>query len=89
MASQFIELDVSTRFGPVGRRNTETLRKTISELQGLKDIADQVAFGSDWASLEAAFGIPVGSGETYYNLLAAALAAIDVAAVNSYLDRVG
>jgi len=88
MADSSIQINIQdSRLGPLARRNVEELIKVVNDMRRLKDHADQAADSPEFSGVESAMGIPTGEGQTYYNLLAGALAAIDVSAVNQYVDR--
>ena len=89
MANTHIAVDQSIRLGQQLRRCVDMTREVIDLHEKLKDVADQAADAPVWTGVEDALGVPTGDGETVYNLLAGSLAAINVAAVNNFLDRLG
>lgn len=92
MPSEFIEIDLSKRFGPPLKRLADAVRDARADLQKIKSVADKAAAGADWTAFEATFGVPSGQGETVYNLLAGAFALIDNAAaapLKDFADRIG
>jgi hypothetical protein len=72
---------------------TQQLRATIDLLDQLKAIMDHQNTGVNFATIEATFGLPSGSGQTVYDLLNGTSLALRGTAQNnnamSLIDRVG
>ena len=60
-----------------------------AELQQAKDVADQCVDGASYTDVEAQFGVPTNQGQTFYNLLAGAVADLDVTNITEFTSRIG
>jgi hypothetical protein len=72
---------------------TQQLRATIDLADQLKTLMDHMNTGTNFADIEATFGLPAGDGQTVYDLMNGTLLAIRGQAQNSnalsLIDRVG
>lgn len=66
--------------------NARLLQERIVKV---KDIMDQVAASSDWASLATYLGTSQADAETAYNLWAAVIDDVTSADYNNLIDRLG
>jgi hypothetical protein len=90
MASTHIEVpSTASRLSSSFRQLISNLRDVQELSIEVKDIADQVAAGGDWATLATYLGISAGDAETVYNLLTAANTAIGASEIDSLLARCG
>jgi len=89
MANNFITVDTTTRLGSQLRSCVVSMQGTLDLMDRLKLIMDNQTDNTIWTTVEAQFGIPAGKGQTTYNLVAGALAAINVTATQQFLDWLG
>lgn len=90
MASQHIEVQsTASRFSADVRRFVDAAR-VLQELGvKVKDIADQVSSGGDWAALATKLGVAEADAETVYNLLTNVQGDLATADYNALIDRLG
>lgn len=89
MAFTHIALESPPRLGHKLRLAIEGGRTFLDALASLKAVMDTCVDGAIYTEIEVQFGLPVGQGQAAYNLTAGALAAVDVAAVKDFLNRIG
>ena len=89
MAQDFITVDKTKNMGADLLNAKETLRNVTDRLQWLKDTMDHNIDASDYTDVEALFGIPVGDGQTVYNVVATAVSQLGHADVLALFSRVG
>ena len=89
MATTYIPVNTGQRLGADLRRVVDLLRDVRDRLERLKNIMDTQVDGVDYTLIASQFGLPAGDGQLVYNLLAGSFAAVDVAAVNLLINRVG
>jgi hypothetical protein len=71
------------------RRAVDLLRDLRDRLERLKNILDTQVDGINYSLVESQFGLQAGDGVLIYNLVAGAFAAVDAAAVQQLINRVG
>jgi hypothetical protein len=89
VATTFLPVNTSTRLGADLRRAVDQLRDVRDRLERLKNILDTQVDGTIYTLVESQFGLQAGDGQTAYNLVAGAFAAVDVAAVQQLINRAG
>lgn len=90
MASQHIEIpSTASRLSADVRRFVDNARALQELGVKIKDIADQVSSGSDWAALATKLGTDATSAETVYNLITNVQDDLATADYNALLDRLG
>ena len=90
MASQHIEIpSTASRLSADVRRAIDTLEALQSDFQEIKNVMDQVASDSDWASLATYLGTSQADAESVYNLWTAANTSIRVANLDNVQARLG
>jgi hypothetical protein len=80
-----------------GQRHAAALLALVNNLANQRDILaqvkadmDQMTDGVSYATIESAFGLPAGKGQTVYNLVAGALAEVNAATTfNNLLTYLG
>jgi hypothetical protein len=72
------------------RRLVDQTIQLQDDMLRMKAIMDEIgAATSDWAAIEAKFGLPTGTGQAAYTLLAAAKARVNAADVDNFCNRIG
>lgn len=90
MASTHIEVSsVTSRYSSEFRSLVDRLRDIQELSQKLKDIGDQMAFGSDFAALGAYLGVSAGDAETIYSILGSANTELHGTFITQMLSRLG
>jgi hypothetical protein len=90
MASQHIEISGSAgRLSADVRRFVDSARALQALGVKIKDIADQVSSGDDWAALATKLGTDAGDAETAYNLITNVQDDLATADFNALVDRLG
>ena len=89
MASNHIPIDTSKRLGVRLRRCVDLTRELLGLLAETKAVMEAQIDGTDYAAVEAQYGLPAGKGQTTYNLVAGARSAVNVSAVNQMTDWLG
>ena len=78
MPNDFIQINRST--GDIYASDlyslTSLVRQTIDIAEKVKDYCDHTVEGADYTALETLFGLPAGSGDEVYNLVAGTLGAL-------------
>lgn len=73
MASAHIEISsTASRLSADVRRAIDDLQRVQDAFAEVKNVADQVALGADWASLATKLGVTQAEAEAVYNLLGSA-----------------
>ena len=90
MSSTHIEIrHDASRLGAEWRALIDAARVLQAHATKVKDISDQVASGGDYAALATKLGIIAVEAEASYNLLGDFYTAVNVAAINTFIDRLG
>lgn len=96
MAIDFVVVDDSTstaKFASDLMRLTRSLRDVIDRLEFVKAVMEHSNNGTVFTQIETLFGLPVGQGQTVYDLINGTYLAISGAAQNSnalsLINRVG
>jgi hypothetical protein len=89
MAVQYISIDSTKRLGSELRQAVNYGTSFEQQLDKLKDIMDTMIDGTDYSRLETDFGIATGKGETVYNLVTGALAALRTGDLAGVIARLG
>lgn len=89
MPTNFLQVNTSTRLGADLRRAVDQLRDVRDRLERLKNVLDTQVDGVNYSLVESQFGLQAGEGQTVYNLVAGAFTAVDAAAVQQLINRVG
>lgn len=89
MAVNYIPIDPAKRLGTRLRRLVDLQREALELSAALKAVMETQIDGTDYAAVEAQFGLPAGKGQTAYNLVAGAKSAVDVSAVRQLVDWLG
>jgi hypothetical protein len=72
-----IALDVTTATHARALKNfVQQFREAYEQGVAVKSILDHNTDGSNYADIEALFGVPAGQGQTVYNLVAGAVGAM-------------
>lgn len=92
--STHIEINAaSSRYATSMRAFLSQLRDVQERAQELKDLGDQLAFGSDWVTLAAYLGLSGDSAQTdaqaVYNLLGSANTELHGTFITQMLSRLG
>lgn len=88
--SSHIEISsTASRLSADVRRAIDDLQRVQDEFAEIKNVADQVALGADWASLATKLGTSQADAETAYNLVTAAQTALEAAALTAVTSRLG
>lgn len=90
MASTHIEIpSTASRLSASMRALIGQLRNVQELCDEIKDISDQVAFGSDWEALGTKLGVSAAEAETVYNLLGSVNTELGGTFINQFLSRCG
>jgi len=89
MASNHIAIDVSKRLGVRLRRGVDQAREALTTLTETKDVMEEMIDMADYSVVEAQYGLPAGKGQSAYNLVVAARAAINSTATAQLINRLG
>lgn len=90
MASAFIGISgTATPYSGALLSFLRQLQDVVDKAQELKDEADQVAMGGDWAALAAYWNVSETDAETVYNLLGSANTELHGAFTLQMLSRCG
>jgi hypothetical protein len=90
MASQHIEItSTASRLSADVRRFVDNARALQALGVKIKDIADQVSSGADWATLATKLGTDATDAETAYNLITNVQDDLATADFNALIDRLG
>lgn len=90
MASTHIEVSsVTSRYSSEFRSLVDRLRDIQELSQKLKEIGDQIAFGSDFTTLGTYLGVSAGDAETIYNILGSANTELHGTFITQLLSRLG
>ena len=73
MAINFITVDAGRTLGAQLLGCVDALRRNEATLRELKEIMDNMTDGITYTNIETNFGIPVGKGQTMYNLVSGAV----------------
>jgi hypothetical protein len=77
MPDNFIAVSYANRLGSQLVNLSGSLALDKARLSQIKADMDQMTDGLTFATIEATYGIPVGKGQTVYNLVTGALAAMN------------
>lgn len=86
--STAILLSEATRLSRETRACVEQLRDTHDRMSKLHDALEARTTQGSWSFIESEFGLQAGDGQSFYNLMAGAWAALQVSDVTSLLSRV-
>jgi len=89
MATDYIGLDESKRHSQALRQLVNYQTESLERLRSCKAVLDEMIDGSDYSEIETELGLSAGEGEIVYNLIAGALAVVDVYAVQTVIARLG
>lgn len=90
MASTHIEIpSTASRLSADFRSAIDRARTLQNDVIKIKDIADTVASGGDWAALATYLGTDATDAETAYNLLTSIQDEFTSADYNAFIDRLG
>jgi len=89
MAVNHVPIDTSKRLGARLRRTADVARELLNLLAEAKAVMEAQIDGADYSDVEAQYGLPGTKGQTAYNLVAGANAAVDVSAVRQQVDWLG
>jgi hypothetical protein len=90
MASAHIEVTATaSRLGADIRALITELQRCVDSCDKSKAIADQVALGSDWASLATKLGTSQVDAESVYNLLGSVSTELHATFITQALARLG
>ena len=90
MASTHIEIQATASRLSANVRQFVDAARTLQELGvKIKDIADQVSSGGDWAALATKLGTSEVDAETAYNLLTNVQDDLATSDYNALIDRLG
>lgn len=90
MASQHIEIpSTASRLSANVRAFVDSARALQDLGVRIKDIADQVSSGGDWATLATYLGTDATDAETAYNLITNVQDDLSTADYNALIDRLG
>lgn len=74
MPNNYIAIGQSGQLGASLQQTVNVTSQLMARLQQLKLDMDNMTDGVAFATLETAFGIPTGKGQTVYNLMAGTIA---------------
>jgi hypothetical protein len=92
MAIANISVSQGAKFGPMLLSLVAGVFSTRDQARRIKEMMDQHTDGTTWTTLEAQFGLPAGTGQATYNLVAGltgVTGALEASAVTQFCDRVG
>lgn len=90
MANQHIEIPATaSRLSASVRAFVDLARSLQEQGSKIKDIADQVSSGDDWASLATYLGTDATDAETAYNLITNVQDDLSTSDYNALIDRLG
>jgi hypothetical protein len=89
MAVQYINIDSTKRLGSDLRQAVNYGTSFEQQLDKLQDVMETMIDGTDYSRLETEFGLATGKGETVYNLVTGALAALRTGDLAGVIARLG
>ncbi len=72
MANNHVSVNTTVLRGASLQSLVFALQRARGELAQVKAVMDQCINGSDYTALEALYGLPAGTGQTVYNIVAGA-----------------
>lgn len=88
MAITRIELDNTDQSSNVITA-VDNLRNARDRLQHAKNVMEACIDGADYTTLETLFGVPTGSGQTLYNLVAGVVSDLSGFNTSATVARIG
>ena len=79
----------ASRLGAEVRQLVDSARRVYSDADKVKNIADEVVTGDDWAALAAKLGTSQADAQAAYTMLTAFLAATRVLGYRAFINRLG
>lgn len=89
MATLYISVNTSKRLGADVRQAVAMLQQSKDLLERLKAVMEMQIDNGDFSAIETEFGLPAGTGETLYNLVAGSYTDLNGFNVNALLSRLG
>lgn len=89
MPDNYIGINQSSRLGGTLQSSLNGLALHIGTLKQLKLDMDNMTDGVTYATLESAFGIPAGKGQSVYNLVAGSVTELGATNLNNLLNWLG
>ena len=90
MASTHIEIpSPASRLSADVRSAVDRLEALQSDFQEIKNVMDQVAFGSDWTTLGTYLGVDATDAEAVYNMWGSAVTEITATFLTQLQARLG
>lgn len=90
MASTHIEIvSTASRLGSDTRAFISELQRVLDAVDKIKSVADQVAFGGDYAALATKLGTTAAEAESVYNLIGSVQTELHATFIVQALSRLG
>lgn len=89
MPIDFIAIDTAKKYGRKAERYVELLREVRDLGEHVVGVLNRSAADPDYTAVATRFGVSLADAQPLYNLLVAAHARVDHAAVVALIDRVG